>query len=210
MTAATPIPEPSDVRERIAAGLERGFAAHGFAGRSVNELRDWSGVSLRTLYKYFPSRESMVVGALEYRDRSYTHWLAGGPGDGVGHVLHPLFRLRDWMDQVANIGCLYMNALSEYPDSTAVAAVVSAHKDRMAGEFLRRLDRVAPGRDNRRLADTLFLLHEGMSQAARHQGVATATDAAIHAARAALAGEGLVADDTGNVDRVGRKDGAHQ
>lgn len=191
MTAATPLPEPSDARDRIAAGLERGFAERGFAGRSVNELRDWSGVSLRTLYKYFPSRESMVVGALDYRDRAYTVWLAGGPQDGVDHVLHPLVRLRDWLDQVANIGCLYMNALSEYPSSAAVAAVVSAHKNRMTGEFRQRLDHVAPGRDNSHLADTLFLLHEGMTQAARHQGVETANKAAMRAARAALAAEGI-------------------
>lgn len=182
------------MRERIAAGLEQGFAEHGFAGRSVNELRDWSGVSLRTLYKYFPSRESMVVGALEYRDRAYADWLVGGPRDGTAHVLHPLTRLDDWLSGVANIGCLYMNALSEYPDSTDVARVVSEHKNRMLGEFRRRLDDVAPDGDPTRLdqlAETLFLLHEGVTQAARHQGVPRAMAAAMRAAVAALAAEGI-------------------
>ncbi|WP_367180608.1 TetR family transcriptional regulator [uncultured Ruegeria sp.] len=47
----------------------------GFAGPGVEALRAGADVSLRTLYKYFPSREAMVVGALRHRDRVYTGWI---------------------------------------------------------------------------------------------------------------------------------------
>ena len=183
-----PVP---DTRQRIARDLERSFAELGFAEQGVEALRAGADVSLRTLYKYFPSREAMIVGALEHRDRAYSDWLAGGPEDGVAHVLHPLVRLGDWLAEVANTGCLFMNALAEYPESTAVAAVVTAHKARLADEFRRRLDEVAPDRETGHLADTLFLLHEGMTQAARLQGRQKATDAALRAARAALAADGI-------------------
>lgn len=192
-TPATPSPVQS-TRDRIAAGLDRGFADHGFAGRSVDELRTWSGVSLRTLYKYFPSRESMVLGALEYRDRSYSNWIAGGPDaadDPVGHVLHPLVRLNDWLSAMANIGDFFLNARSEYPDSTAVAAAVTGHKGRVTDEFARRLRTVAPDRDTTCLVDTLFLLHEGITQTARLQGVPKAAATGMYAARTALAAEGI-------------------
>ncbi len=178
-------------KQRIASDLERSFAAQGFAEQGVEALRAAADVSLRTLYKYFPSREAMIVGSLEHRDHAYFDWLAGGPEQGVDHVLHPLVRLGDWLAEVANTGCLFMNALAEYPDSAAIAITVRAHKARLADEFKVRLERIAPDRDTRCLAETLFLLHEGMTQAARFQGRERATEAAMRAARAALAAEDI-------------------
>lgn len=174
-------------KDRIAGDLERTFAEAGFAEQGVEALRAEADVSLRTLYKHFPSREAMIVGALEHRDRTYADWLAGGPEDGVEHVLYPLVRLGDWLGQVANTGCLFLNAWAEYPDSAAIAAVVRDHKARLAEGFRQRLAHVAPGRDTGHLAETLFLLHEGMTQAARLQGREIAYEAAMHAARTALA-----------------------
>lgn len=171
--------------------LERAFSEAGFAEQGIEALRAEADVSLRTLYKYFPSREAMIVGALEYRDRAYFDWLAGGPEAGVDHVLHPLVRLGDWLAEVANTGCLFLTALSEHPDSAAIAAAVTDHKARLADEFRRRVQKVAPDRDSAHLADTLFLLHEGMTQVARLRGREQATAAALFAARAALAAEGI-------------------
>ncbi|MDI3406431.1 TetR/AcrR family transcriptional regulator [Streptomyces cavernicola] len=182
----------ADRKQRIAGDLERSFAEQGFAEQGVGALRADADVSLRTLYKYFPSRESMIVGALEHRDRAYFEWLAGGPADGVEHVLYPLVRLGDWLAEVANTGCLFLNALAEYPNSEAIAATVTAHKERLAEEFRRRLQEIAPDRDTGHLAETLFLLHEGMTQAARLQGREKATKAALRAARAALSAEGIL------------------
>ena len=51
-------------KEKIAGDLDRQFAEMGFAEQGVEALRAGADVSLRTLYKYFPSREAMVVGAL--------------------------------------------------------------------------------------------------------------------------------------------------
>ncbi len=53
-----------DTATKIAAGLERAFAARGFSEPCVDDLREAAGVSLRTLYKYTPSRDAMVRMAL--------------------------------------------------------------------------------------------------------------------------------------------------
>ena len=181
----------TDTKQRIASDLERSFASLGFADQGVESLRAQADVSIRTLYRHFPSREAMIVGALEHRDASYFEWLDGGPQTGAAHVLHPLVRLGDWLHQVANTGCLFLNAWAEYPDSDAIAAIVKDHKARLADEFRQRLNRVATAQDTTHLAETLFLLHEGMTQAARLQGRERATEAAMRAARAALAAEGI-------------------
>lgn len=177
----------NSTKDRIASDLERSFAEAGFAAQGVEALRAEADVSLRTLYKHFPSREAMIVGALQHRDVTYSRWLEGGPQDGAAHVLHPLLRLGDWLGEVANTGCLFLNAWAQYPESEAIATVVRDHKARLADQFRQRLAHVAPGRDTGPLAETLFLLHEGMTQAARLQGRDSAYAAAMHAARAALA-----------------------
>ena len=67
---------------KISAGLERAFARHGFAGPSVDDLRDAAGVSLRTLYRYVPSRAEMVLAALEHRhQRCLTRIFGESPDD---------------------------------------------------------------------------------------------------------------------------------
>jgi AcrR family transcriptional regulator len=181
-----------NTKQHIATELERCFAELGFADQGVEALRAEADVSIRTLYKHFPSREAMIVGALEHRHSTYFEWLEGGPASGAEHVLYPLVRLGDWLSEVANTGCLFLNALSEYPNSDAIRETVVAHKAQLAEVFSARLKHIAPDRDLPDLADTLFLLHEGMTQAARLQGRGRATQSALSAARAALKAEGLI------------------
>ncbi|MGC2939613.1 MULTISPECIES: TetR/AcrR family transcriptional regulator [unclassified Brevibacterium] len=191
--------------QQIARDIERSFAEQGFAEQGVEALRAEADVSLRTLYKYFPSREAMIVGALEYRDRAYLAWYEGGPDDGAEHVLYLLRRLGDWLAEVANTGCLFSNALSEYPESAAVSDVVHTHKERLAKEFLSRLDRVRPGEDNQPLAEQLFMLHEGMTQNAQLWGRKRVAGTALAAARTILSAAGIEseADDEVNDSSVG-------
>jgi AcrR family transcriptional regulator len=178
-------------KQRIASDLHSQFSEKGFATQGVEALRAGSDVSIRTLYKHFPSREAMIVGALEHRDAAYFDWLSGGPETGVDHVVYPLIRLGDWLQEVANTGCSFMNALAEHRESAAIAEIVSRHKNRMACEFSTRLRTVAPDQDTDALAQTLFLLHEGMTYVAPLQGPACATRAALRAARAALTNVGI-------------------
>jgi AcrR family transcriptional regulator len=192
---------------RIARDIERSFAEQGFAEQGVEALRAEADVSLRTLYKYFPSREAMIIGALEYRDRTYLGWLEGGPDSGIEHVLHPLNRLGDWLGEVANTGCLFSNALSDYPDSEAIRVIVHAHKERLAAEFLNRLDRVRPDGDNQTLAEELFMLHEGMTQNAQLWGRERVTQTALTAARAILSAAGI---DSETVDEVNESPSGNQ
>jgi len=189
------------MKQKIAGDLEQRFSELGFAGQGVEAPRAGADVSIRTLDRHFPSREAMVLGALKHRDRAYFDWLASGPQTGgpqtdeartgAAHVLHPIFRQGDWLGEVANTGCLFMTALAEHRESTAIAAAVRAHKARLADEFNRRLKALAPDRETDQLAETLFLLHEGMTQTARLHRRDRATTAALAAARAALAAEGI-------------------
>ncbi|ABV37184.1 conserved hypothetical protein [Shewanella sediminis HAW-EB3] len=147
------------LREQIAASLEEAFSKYGFAEPSVAQLKTACNVSLRTLYKYYPSKEAMIVGALEYRHQRYlTFLLNESPSNGVESALYIFNKLEQWMKEYAPHGCLSMNAIAAFPDNPLINKAVKEHKEEVR-QFL--------GQQSQRedLSTALFLLHEGVSSA---------------------------------------------
>jgi AcrR family transcriptional regulator len=149
----------NSTKEQIAYSLEQTFNARGFAEPSVAELQKAVGTSLRTLYRYFPSKEAMVIGALHYRHDRYFSFLAENePPPGKDSIIHLFGRLADWMNTYASNGCLYLNALTSFPGNREVRDVTEQYKIELIQIMARRSGQ-------RGLATELFLLHEGVSAA---------------------------------------------
>lgn len=149
----------TELQTEIAARLERSFTKRGFAAPGVAELRKAADVSLRTLYRYYPSREDMVIGALEHRHGRYLAFLAeDAPPPGEAAIRHLFARLRDWMAALEAPTCLFLSALSAHPENAAIRKIVARHK-----RETRKLLAAQAGRPD--LADGLFLLHEGATAA---------------------------------------------
>ena len=143
----------------IASRLEACFAERGFLEPGVDALRDASGVSLRTLYKYYPSREAMVIGALEHRHGRYLSFIVeGAPASGPASIAHLFERIENWMTGECGTGCLFLNALAAHPSNSQIRDTVTRQKD----ETRALLGRCS-GRPE--LAEALFLLHEGATAA---------------------------------------------
>ncbi|MPW37832.1 TetR/AcrR family transcriptional regulator [Vibrio sp. B1Z05] len=147
------------LKEQIAASLEREFSEFGFAEPSVAQLKVACGVSLRTLYKHYPSKEEMIVGALQHRHQRYLAFLlADVPETGIHSLKHIFTKLGVWMKEYAPHGCMSMNALAAFPENDFIYQAVKSHKkdvQRFLGEQSVRPD----------LSTQLFLLHEGVSSA---------------------------------------------
>ena len=118
-----------DTKTKIAAGLERAFAARGFAEPSVETLRDAAGVSLRTLYKHTPSRDDMVRAALEHRHGRYLeHIFSDLPEDRDAAIPALVERIGAWMEQEASHGCLFHAAVAAAPQDARLEAILQRHK----------------------------------------------------------------------------------
>ncbi|WP_240794071.1 TetR/AcrR family transcriptional regulator [Pseudorhodobacter turbinis] len=114
---------------KIAGGLERTFAARGFTEPSVEDLRDAAGVSLRTLYRYAPSRDAMVRLALEHRHQRYLVQVFGDANASSGKGLSETFeRVADWMRAEASHGCLFHAAVASAPDDPELRRLLEQHK----------------------------------------------------------------------------------
>lgn len=147
------------LKQSIAADLEIAFSQMGFVNSSVAQLKDACSVSLRTLYKHYPSKEAMVIGALQHRHQRYIDFLSQGPkGQGIEAVEAIFSKLEHWMSTNAPHGCMSTSAVAAFPDHAEINQVVLSHKRevcKLLGQLSRRND----------LATQLFLLHEGIASA---------------------------------------------
>ncbi|MEE1674379.1 TetR/AcrR family transcriptional regulator [Agarivorans aestuarii] len=147
------------IEQQIAAQLEQAFSDYGFTEPSVAKLQKASGVSLRTLYRYYPSKESMVIGALQHRHARYIELLSAEQTTTRKDSLLAIFsQLEQWMQTQAPTGCMSMSALAAYPDNTLISEAVKQHKHDLLALFVTLCGDEA-------LAMQIFLLHEGLSAA---------------------------------------------
>lgn len=145
------------LREKIAANLENAFSQYGFAQPSVAQLKVACNVSLRTLYKHYPSKETMIIAALEYRHKRYIAFLLSeSRSTGIEGILHIFEKLNQWMAEFAPHGCLSVNAIAAFPENKIMKEAVNRHKQEVRG----LLDQLSQRED---LSTELFLLHEGVS-----------------------------------------------
>eukprot|EP00903_Cladosiphon_okamuranus_P002085 g2083.t1 len=161
----------TDTKIRIAAGLERAFAENGFAAPSVGDLRDAAGVSLRTLYKYAPSREEMVYAALEHRHRRYLEKVFSDLPANADEALAEIFnRVGTWMETESTRGCLFHAAVAAAPQDQRLIALLQTHKAEVA-----RLAAKKSGLESKEVE--LMLVLEGLTQTWPQHG-ALAVDSA--------------------------------
>ncbi len=144
---------------KIAAGLERAFAAQGFTEPSVEDLRDAAGVSLRTLYKYTPSKDEMIRSALDHRHQRYlTHVFGDAPDDAPQDLSKTLERIADWMRREASHGCLFHAAVASAPKDHELRQLLARHKSEVSQMAVARsATSVSPS--------DLMVIFEGMTQA---------------------------------------------
>jgi AcrR family transcriptional regulator len=138
---------------------------------SVDAFAAAAGVTKRTVYQHFPSKEELVAESLAERSRRWREWvpeeLARRAAPGAGRVLALFDLLAEETDAAGPApfgyrGCTYANTAAQLPDPAAPARRVAS--DHKAG-VLRLVDRLlddVPGVGNRpALARRLKLLAEG-------------------------------------------------
>lgn len=149
----------TNTKDKIAAGLERAFASRGFAQPSVEDLRGAAGVSLRTLYKYMPSRAEMVLTALENRHQRYLSQVFEDLPDDPDEALHAILsRIGKWMVAETSHGCLFHAAVAADPGSAPLRGLLDRHKSEV-------VKRAAKACELPAAATELLVIIEGMTQA---------------------------------------------
>jgi AcrR family transcriptional regulator len=75
---------------RAAVGL---FTAKGVTGTTAEEIAEAAGISLRTFWRYFPTKESCVLPLLTAGVQDIAHFLGTQMGEGMDELLGDMQRL---------------------------------------------------------------------------------------------------------------------
>lgn len=136
------------------------FDTEGFRGVGIDRLIAPSGVSTRTLYKHFGSRDGLVLAVLKARHQTFMNQLIAeySDEDPVGSIFDTQ---RNWMVEHGARGCMLLRARSEYASANdEIVSLVHAQKNEFRGEISRRV-RSALGQDDEGLCCQIWLLFEG-------------------------------------------------
>jgi AcrR family transcriptional regulator len=148
-----------------------------------------AGVAKMTLYNHFASKEDLIIALLEKRDRELRASIVEAveaAGKSPSKRLLAVFDwLETWFGSADFNGCVFIRALSEYPEAThAIHRTAWNHKVAVK-QMLAELSEAAGAKVPGALAETLSLLIDGAIVAA-HGTRETGSARSARASAAAL------------------------
>ena len=174
-------------REKLFRAAARLFYRHGYRAIGVDTLAAESGIGKMTLYRYYPSKDDLVVAYLQ--DSNDIFWdnfeqITKDATTPREKLLRFFGALQDYVINPACYGCPFLNMATEYPEMDHPGhRVAIQHKQSVRARF-GQLARQAGARNPEALADQLFLLMDGAYMSSRMFG---AGNPASHLAGAAKA-----------------------
>ena len=160
MDKASPRRDVSDHILQIASDL---FSAEGLYEVGINRIIAEAGVAKATFYKYFPTRDDLV---LAYVDELGLGW-AAALREGAGGATHPADQLLGMFDALSrdghpgdHRGAALLRAAAEIRPGTAGHLRIAVHNARVL-DWITRLARQTGAADPYALARTLALILEG-------------------------------------------------
>jgi AcrR family transcriptional regulator len=162
------------------------FYSRGIHAVGVDTIAAESGVTKRTLYDRFGSKDTLVAAYLAARDRRWRELAAtrlhAAPAGSVTRVLAPFDVLPDWLTPNSR-GCSFINAFAELPDPAHPGhRVIVAEKIWLRDLFRDQLAEAGIP-EPQALASQLLALHEGAIVSHSIAGDTTAAAAARAAAQ---------------------------
>jgi AcrR family transcriptional regulator len=179
-------PAKQAMQERILSTADRLFYSQGIRAIGVDTVAAEIGISKRTLYNYFPSKDELVIAYLTRR------YIVPKPTDDppLAQILAAFDRLERGFANQNFRGCPFVNAVTELGDPVAkIAADVKEQRRLWYRELLTRLNAT----DADGLATQLAILIEGAISAALVRRDPALARAAKAAAIVLMAAAGVAA-----------------
>jgi AcrR family transcriptional regulator len=160
----TSVTTRANKRDQIIDAAQRCFYERGITATGVDTIAAAAGVSKRTLYNHFASKDDLVLAYIELREHRWRKVL----DERLEAVADPVDRIMAYFDAYFSVpdgedfrGCAFINAAAESPDSDSqVLAYLRAKKERVRRE-IDALVREARIPDPEVVAAALVLLLEG-------------------------------------------------
>ncbi len=147
------------------------FSKHGYHGTGIDTILAQTGISKRTLYNHFASKEELIVAALNEYDGRFREWLeteVTSSGNSPQQRLESIFDVAEkWFLSRSFFGCMYITAVGEFTeDEVNIRKVCKRYKNRLR-QYFKTLSIDAGAVDPDGLADEIALLFEGATVTAQ-------------------------------------------
>lgn len=158
------MPAPSK-RDQIVNEALKLFYRHGFHATGVDRIIKEAGVSKKTLYSHFRTKDELILATLRKRDELFrnrmmreTEARATAPRE---RLLAIFDFLAGWFAEKDFSGCMFINAAAEFAEASNPSHVVSAEHKRLVVDYIAGLAELAGASDPGKLANEINLLVEG-------------------------------------------------
>jgi AcrR family transcriptional regulator len=172
--------------ERILKTADRLFYRQGIRAMGVDTIAAEIGISKRTLYNYFPSKDALIVAYLRRRLRL----VPTSTKPPAQQILDEFERLERAFAAEDFRGCAFVNAVAELKDPTHAANEIALTFKEMRRQWFRELLGRAGVADPDSLSLQLMLLVDGAIAAVLVRKDPTVARAAREAARVLMAAAG--------------------
>ncbi|MEO1820285.1 TetR/AcrR family transcriptional regulator [Pseudomonas sp.] len=171
--------------QQIVASALGLFYRNGFHASGVDLLSREAGVTKKTLYRHYPSKDALIEAALELRHAQFMARLRTFVEQAaVAHrPLAYIDFIADWVQEDDFCGCAFINASAEFAQMDAVPHQQAASHKQDIQAYLLALCTAAGASQPSPLATQLFLIGEGLIVGSQVQQAHKAT--LVEGARAA-------------------------
>lgn len=177
-------------REQLLKTALELFAKNGIHATGIDAIVERSGVTKKTLYAHFRSKEELVLAVLRQYDglaRNEFMRRVESYGKTPKTRLLAIFDFAErWFQQSNFYGCLFINTIGEYSGTdTPIRQICKEYKKLVKG-YIRELCEQAGASDPKGLAEELALLLEGATVTAQVSQNHNTAKIAKRAARALI------------------------
>ena len=179
----------SEVREKLLETTEDLIYRNGIHATGMDLLVKTSGVSRKSIYKYFGTKDELVAEVLKRRDERWMDWFrteverAETP---EARLLEIFSVLKGWFESSGFRGCAFINTAGETGDpQDAVRLVAKEHKENLL-EFVKEICQQYGAADPDALARQLLVLIDGAITVAHVLGDFNSADSAKEVMRTLL------------------------
>ena len=168
--------------ERILAAADKLFYEQGIRAVGVDTIAAEAGVSKRTLYNYYPTKDDLIAAYLTGRFSQ----IAPSDAPAREQILAYFDRVERMIEDGSFRGCPFVNAVTEIGDRRHAAVALAVQFKQQRRQWYRSLLERMEVRDPDALAIQLQILVEGALAAALVQGDKAVAGAARAAAEVLL------------------------
>ena len=167
------------------------FCEHGYHATGIDRIIDKAGVSKKTLYTHFRSKEELIIAALRQHDGLFRNNFMRKVDQLAKTPQKKLLAIFDvaesWFSQKKFFGCMFINVIGEYSEKDSPIRDICMQFKRLMRNYIRDLCVQAGAEEPDILADRLALLFEGAVVTAQVSQVQEAAKTAKGIARPLIA-----------------------